>query len=268
MDNVIRLGPLVLALDRVVALAAIWAFLALASVIASRTNTPAERASWIAAALGLIAARIGFVIANWPAYAAEPWSILALWQGGFLLWPGLAAAAVALLIQLKARPAAASLASLGTLAAVWLALSNTILQTPPNPLPNGLQVVALSGQPLDLDTMKGRPYVINLWATWCPPCRRELPMLIDAAKSAKIPVLLANQGETPRIVSAYLAKQGLPETTIYLDIASRIGAKTGSKALPTTLFVNAEGLIRTSHSGEISRAALLSGIAALEDPQK
>ncbi len=269
MDTVVQLGPLMLALDRLVALVAIWVFLATGAVIARRTGATADRAVWIAAGVGIVAARAGFVITNWPAFSVEPWTIWALWQGGFVAWPGIVAAAITLLLLLRAsRAAAASIATLAALALFWAGMEQTVLRAPPTPLPKRLQLLALDGRSLDLDEMKGRAFVVNLWATWCPPCRRELPMLVEVAEQSSIPVLLANQGETPGVVRAFLGRQGLPAGAVRLDIASRIGAATGSKALPTTLFIDAEGMIRAIHSGEISRAALIAGIRDLEGRPK
>lgn len=265
MGTVLQVGPFMLALDRAIAMALIWAFVAMGTVIATHTRAPASRAIWIATGIGIMVARAGYVTANVPAFAVAPWTILAFWQGGFAVWHGVVAAAVTLLVMLRAsRAGGAAIAALATLALLWLGMERTVLRTPAIPFPAGLRLVALDGRPADLDRMKGRPLVINLWATWCPPCRREMPMLVEVASGSSIPVLLANQGETPGQVRAFLDKQGLPADSVRLDITSRIGAATGSKALPTTLFIDAGGMIRSIHHGEISRAALTAGIRDLE----
>ena len=113
MDSVVRLGPLVFALDRLVALAAIWAFMAMGTVIAARTGAAAGRAASIAAGVGLVAARAGYVAMNWPAFAIAPWTIMAFWQGGFAVWPGVTAAAIALIVLLKTSRAAMAASMMG-----------------------------------------------------------------------------------------------------------------------------------------------------------
>ena len=139
---------------------------------------------------------MGYVEMNWQAFAVEPWAILAFWQGGLAVWPGVAAAAVTLLVLLKAsRAAAAGVATLAILALVWASVDEIALRPAPIPLPQGLQLVALDGRVYALESLKGQPLVVNLWATWCPPCRRELPMLIDVARASPVPVLLANQAK-------------------------------------------------------------------------
>ncbi len=111
----------------------------------------------------------------------------------------------------------------------------------------------------------GQPKVINLWATWCPPCRREMPMLIEVGTHSQVPVLLANQGEDEATIRAFLIQQGLADNAVLADPRGELGRTVASPALPTTLFVNAAGEIVDVHAGEISRAALT---AAIRDLQK
>src|SRR3546814_17973050 len=81
---------------------------------------------------------------------------------------------------------AKGLATVVVFGAVWFATS-ALLRPDPRPLPDLPQLARLNGAPLTPENLAGRPFVVNLWATWCPPCRRELPMLADvAANSDKI----------------------------------------------------------------------------------
>ncbi len=265
MDQVIQIGPLMLAMDRLVAFMAIWAFLGMGALIGARTETRAGRAAWIALAVGVVAARIGFVVGNWPAFAVEPWTIIALWQGGFALWPGVIAAGVALAGSLgKARATTAMIATLSALTAAFLIAQSTLLASPATPFPSNIRVSRMDGQTVSLDTLRGKPFVLNLWATWCPPCRREMPMVIDVARGSNVAVLLVNQGEDIEKVRRFLAAENLPADDVALDPRSTVGAAIGARAFPTTVFVDAAGRIRSSHAGEISRAALTAAIGDLE----
>ncbi|MFA6032153.1 MAG: TlpA disulfide reductase family protein [Myxococcota bacterium] len=265
MEQVIQIGPLMLAMDRLVAIMAIWAFLGMSTMIGARTKTRAARASWIALTAGIVAARIGFVIANWPAFSAEPWTIIALWQGGFAIWPGVIAAALVLAGSLgKTRATAAMIATLSVLTATFLIAQSTLLASPATPFPQNIRVARLDGQSISLDTLRGKPFVLNLWATWCPPCRREMPMVIDVARGSNVAVLLVNQGEDVEKVRRFLAAENLPADDVVLDPRSTVGSALGSPAFPTTIFVDAGGRIRSSHAGEISRAALMAAIRDLE----
>ena len=71
-------------------------------------------------------------------------------------------------------------------------------------------------------------------------------------------------GEAPGVVIAFLKQQNLIGEAVRLDVSSHLGVATGSKALPTTLFIDADGTVVSTHSGEISRAALLAGLRNLE----
>ncbi|WP_322629100.1 redoxin family protein, partial [Halothiobacillus sp.] len=80
------------------------------------------------------------------------------------------------------------------------------------------QLVDLSGSPVDLQAQQGRPMVLNLWATWCPPCRREMPMMVDVAQAQdEVDIVFANQGETTESIGVFLEQSGLPPTGILRD---------------------------------------------------
>lgn len=265
MEGVLQIGPLMIAADRLLAVVLLWAFLSAAALIAARRGGPVVRVAWIAATLGVLTARAGYVAQNWAAYAVEPGSILAVWQGGFLLWPGVFAAAVTVVLLLRRhRPAAGAL--LATLAALTAAQIGgaAALTPPPRPLPAIPMLTDMNQQPAPLTGLAGRPYALNLWATWCGPCRREMPMLLDVAAHSEVPVLLVNQGEDLARVRAYLAREGLPGQAVRLDPQSGLSAAVGSSALPTTLFIDGAGQIRQTHTGEISRAALLAALRELQ----
>lgn len=262
--NTLQLGPFAIAAERLLAVAALWAFVAAVSYGRRWTDDDPVRASLVAMTVGIVAARAGFVAGNWPAFSVEPWTAAFLWQGGFSPAFGLAAAALALLAMLRGRALALTLAALIGVSASW-AIADRLIQPPPNPLPVSLTVKRLDGSSVALDSFRGRPFVINLWATWCGPCRREMPMLAQvAAANGDVPVLLINQGEDAEPVAAFLREQGLASPNILRDARGVVGQALGSSALPTTAFVSAEGVVTELHIGEISRAALVASIRDLQ----
>jgi thiol-disulfide isomerase/thioredoxin len=264
MEGVLQLGPLMIATDRLIAVALLWAFLSAGAFIAARTESRAGRVAWIAAAVGIVAARIGYVAENAAAFMVEPWTVLALWQGGFSLWPGVLATAVAIVMLLGRQRATAGLvASLAVLVSAQIA-ATALLAPQPRPLPSGPILADMAQRPIPIESLRGQPFVVNLWATWCPPCRREMPMMIDVAAGSDIPILLVNQGEDVSRVRDYLAREGLADTSIRLDPLGALGEAIGTRAMPTTLFIDADGRIRRTHTGEISRAALLAALRDLE----
>ncbi|MEZ0494933.1 redoxin domain-containing protein [Sphingomonas sp. IW22] len=264
MDAILRLGPLMIATDRAVALVAIWAFVSIGALVAARTRSPAGRVAWTALLIGIVAARAGFVVQNLSGFMVEPWAILALWQGGFAPWIGAGAAAAVVVGMLgRQRATGLLLAPIVGLSLAYMAIG-ALTAPDPRPLPRGLTLQTLAGKPVSVDAMRGRPFVINLWATWCPPCRREMPMVIDVARGASVPVLLVNQGEPAERVGVFLSANDLAGDAIFLDAGRRVAAVTGASAYPTTLFVDAAGNVVRVHAGEISRAALSAAIRDLE----
>jgi len=267
--NAVSLGPFVFSNDRVIAILTGLAFLAMAEIMAwyRREDREAIR-HWTGAALviWIISARLGFVIANKDAFAASPWTVFAIWQGGFHILAGtvgLGATIVAALLK-DTRIAGPFLTSI---AAGTLAFGVT-LQVFPNEAKGSLpeaQLVDLSGAPVDLHARDGRPMVLNLWATWCPPCRREMPMMMEIAQSQKdVDILFANQGETVEKIGVFLEQSDLPATGILRDPHSDLMQEYGMLGMPSTLFFAADGSLHAVQTGEMSRAALLAGVKGLK----
>ncbi|KAG1437283.1 hypothetical protein G6F57_020315 [Rhizopus arrhizus] len=85
------------------------------------------------------------------------------------------------------------------------------------PLPT-LQVTDLQGGQVDLQQFRGSPLVLNLWATWCGPCRREMPVLAAAQQAhADVQFVFLTQGETLDEVQGFLADERLVLGNVLLD---------------------------------------------------
>ncbi|NMY38003.1 MULTISPECIES: TlpA disulfide reductase family protein [unclassified Pseudomonas] len=219
--------------------------------------------------MGLLAARIGFVIAYWRYFQQDPLQMLDLRDGGFLAWTGLVAVLVGAVIWgwrrtgLR-RPLGWGIAS-GL--AFWLLASlASNLYEKGTQLPD-IVLRNANGESVQLDSYKGGPLVINLWATWCPPCRREMPVLQNAQHAHEgVTFLFVNQGESMQSVSTFLETQGLNLSNILFDSGGQLGQKVGSMALPTTLFYNADGRLLASHLGELSEASLARALETFDPP--
>ncbi|MDE2274998.1 MAG: TlpA family protein disulfide reductase [Burkholderiales bacterium] len=134
---------------------------------------------------------------------------------------------------------------------------------PALPLP-ALTLTALDGRAITLSTLTGRPTVLNLWATWCPPCRREMPLLQQAqAARPDVRFVFVDQGETREQVARFLAGQSLPLRNVLLDSRLAVGAAFGQRALPTTLFFDATGRVVSTRVGALSEATLAQRLDAL-----
>lgn len=263
MDSIVQIGPLALAVDRLIAVAAVLGFLSVGSLVGRGTEGRVFAASWAAVIVGVFFARAGYVLDNLEAYASAPAEVLYVWQGGFLALAGIAAAAAVLLLMLRGRALVVSIASLALVSAASLGVLRMTEPRELGPAPQITNVVDVSGRPAHLDTQRG-PYVVNPWATWCPPCRREMPMLVEtAAANPDVPILLLNQGETPERVRQYLRSENISGKDVRIDSRAELSQKLGATALPTTIFVASDGSISEIHYGEISRAALHAGIDQL-----
>lgn len=260
----ISLGPLLLPLPRLFALASFAALLIGAHLFARHLSP--RFASWggATALAALLGGRLLHVALNWTAFGQEPLSALYLWQGGFS-FPGAAAAAVAFTwwrFRADRRLRRLAFVPLGLAGLCWLLLSAVaqVLAPPGKPLP-ALVLQSVEGAPLDLATLAGRPVVVNLWATWCAPCRREMPLLRDAAaEHPEVAFVLADQGESPEQVRAFLAEADVPLGLVYLDPERRLGDYFDAPGYPITLFFDSRGRPVYRKLGELSRADLTEGL--------
>ncbi|MFC2030039.1 TlpA disulfide reductase family protein [Chloroflexota bacterium] len=104
----------------------------------------------------------------------------------------------------------------------------------------------LDGGTVTLSELRGQVVVINLWATWCPPCRAEMPAIErvwNEYRDDGLVVLAVNQREAPSRVGAFVEELGLT-FPVLLDRDGGVGARYKLRAYPTTFFIDREGVIR------------------------
>lgn len=214
----------------------------------------------------VLAARITFVALWFDTYRSMPWSMLDIRDGGFTPWAGVAAALLVAVWRgwrcaALRKPLALGLAA-GALA--WGVMFGAILMMNNTALPK-VPLTTLAGEPADLATLAAdKPMVVNLWASWCPPCRREMPVLAAAQqREAGISFVFVNQGEAAATAWRYLSAGQLDLANVLLDPGARLGREVGSGALPTTLFYDANGRLIDTHLGELSAASLASKLNLL-----
>ena len=221
--------------------------------------------------VSLVAARVAFVVSWFELYSSAPWSLLDIRDGGFTPWVGLLAAACMGIWRGWRQPAlhnpllwgvAAGALAWGVMSAALESMENSSKKTWPT-----VVLLTLAAQSTTLaEVAQGQPMVVNLWASWCPPCRREMPVLAAAQQQEKgMTFVFANQGEGAATTFRYLQASQLDLKNVLLDPRATLGHTIGSTALPTTLFYDADGRLVDTHLGELSKASLASKLAKLRN---
>ena len=142
-------------------------------------------------------------------------------------------------------------------------LALSLAPKPPERLPT-LSAVRADGSALALPD--GQATVLNLWASWCPPCRREMPVLADAAaRHPQIRFVLLNQGEDADVAAAALREMGIPLDLGAWDPDARASDILEARGYPVTLIIDADGRVLRRHLGEVSRASLAAMLGELTE---
>lgn len=129
-----------------------------------------------------------------------------------------------------------------------------------------VQLVDLNGNPIRLADLRGRPVWINFWATWCPPCQEETPILREMHAKYEDDglalVAISVQETTPSDVRAYVERYGL-RYTVGFDATSAVFHTYRAFGLPTQLFLDRDGVIRNVVLGPVTRAQVDAILAPL-----
>ena len=124
-------------------------------------------------------------------------------------------------------------------------------------------LTATDGTQVELATLLGKPLVINFWATSCPPCRAEMPMLQRrVGAEAPVRLVLINEGNTPEQARSFLDSVGVRGPAL-LDSNLRVGHAYGVVALPVTVFVRADGTIVGRQIGQLDERVLVAQLSNL-----
>ena len=118
------------------------------------------------------------------------------------------------------------------------------------------------GTTVSLAGLAGKPLVLNFWATYCPPCKAEMPMLSSLVPQSGARLVLINEGEGADTARGFLAQLRIQEPSL-LDSELKVGREYGMSALPMTVFVKADGTIDRRQIGQLDERVLEAELSIL-----
>jgi len=120
---------------------------------------------------------------------------------------------------------------------------------------DGVQVPALSAS-----SLKGRISIVNIWASWCGPCREEHPFLVTLSKNTQINLVGINYKDDPENARRFLGTFGNPFSSVGRDSTGRTAIDWGVYGVPETFIVAADGTILYRHVGPLTAEAIAGPI--------
>ena len=145
------------------------------------------------------------------------------------------------------------------------ALPSALLERPAPAI--ALPLLDTPARNFDMAQMRGQVWMLNVWASWCGPCREEMPALKVLAGRDAVPLVGLNYKDDPAQARQLLQRIGNPYLASALDADGRVGMDYGVQGVPETFVIDAEGRIRYRHKGpvtaEVWREQLLPVVLSL-----
>jgi cytochrome c biogenesis protein CcmG/thiol:disulfide interchange protein DsbE len=116
---------------------------------------------------------------------------------------------------------------------------------------------------LGRDDLLGQPWVLNVWASWCAPCREEHPLVVDLARRSQVAVVGLNYKDTRAAATNWLRQLGDPYRVSLFDADGRVGIDFGVYGVPETFVVDRQGVIRFKHTGPLTAQVVREQIEPL-----
>jgi DsbE subfamily thiol:disulfide oxidoreductase len=145
-------------------------------------------------------------------------------------------------------------------AVLALALSTTQHTQPTRPAP-ALPTEVLQGPRVSVTSLKGKPTLVNFWASWCGPCRREAPALAAAQKqlAGNAQIVGVDWGDNAHNARSFIRSHGW-RYPVVRDASDAVGTRYGIEGLPTTFVLDGKGRIVGKLIGPQSAAQLLKAV--------
>ena len=149
------------------------------------------------------------------------------------------------------------LQSLATIAGPLQPPNDAVGQAP------AFKLTGTDGRQVGISELAGRPAVINFWASYCPPCRAEMPLLQKlVGQRSDMRLILVDEGDNSQAARSFLSSVGVTQAAL-LDSDLGVGRAYGATALPTTVFIRADGTIAARHIGQLDEGVLAAELATL-----
>ncbi len=126
------------------------------------------------------------------------------------------------------------------------------------------KLTRLEGADLSLGSFKGKPVMINFWATWCPPCKEEMPLLERYSKkyAEKLVLLGINSEENADVVKPFISTMGI-SFPILLDLNGTVTNRYFVQDFPYTFFIDENGVLRAQHIGLLTEEQLVKYLGTI-----
>jgi cytochrome c biogenesis protein CcmG/thiol:disulfide interchange protein DsbE len=108
------------------------------------------------------------------------------------------------------------------------------------------------GKSLGTEDLKGKVWILNVWASWCVACLEEHPILVEFSKQNVLPIYGLNYKDTPEAALKWLGKHGNPYTLSMEDRDGRVGIDYGVYGVPETYVIDRNGIIRYKRIGPVT----------------
>lgn len=143
-------------------------------------------------------------------------------------------------------------------------VTNPLLERTGRPAPAfTLPEVLDPARRLSLSDFRGKPLVLNFWASWCYPCRTEMPLLESAERSenGSVQFVGIDTNDTRGAAAAFLARTHVSYVSLFLPKPGRVSSSYELIGLPITVFISAGGRVLGRHIGQFNRATLEAALA-------
>lgn len=114
----------------------------------------------------------------------------------------------------------------------------------------------------DAELRNGQVHVVNIWASWCVPCRQEHPVLVELSKRSDIRLVGINNKDEPDNARRFLGALGQPFAAIGSDRDGRVTIDWGGYGVPETFIVDGKGMIRSKHVGPLTMEEIRGSFGA------